>query len=152
MQKRTVYLSDDEVKYIDEYKSTKNLSSRNKALSLIIAEHESNSDITIKSMYEFMANKIADELKNQFKNIENKISKEVISDLKPQLNSLRFSSNSTNKDTKILLELINGIYYKEEYGGIPGIEVNPSKAYEMAKERVETIIAKEHYRKSNTID
>lgn len=152
MEKKTFYLNDDEIKYLDEYKTIKKASSRNEALRIVISEHKESSDITIKSMYEFMANKIADELKNQFKNIEDKISKEVISDLKPQLSSLKFSSNSTNKDIKILLELINGIYYKEEYGGIPGIEVNPSKAYEMAKERVETKIAKEHYRKSNTVD
>ena len=152
MEKKTFYLNDDEIKYLDEYKTIKKASSRNEALRIVISEHKESSDITIKSMYEFMANKIADELKNQFKNIEDKISKEVISDLKPQLNSLKFSSNSTNKDTKILLELINGIYYKKDYGGIPGIEINPSKAYEMAKERVETKIAKEHYRKSNTVD
>ena len=152
MQRISIYLSDKDIEYIDLYKTKNNLSSRNKSLSSIIEEHKVGADITIKNMYEFMAIKIADELKNDIKNIENKISKEVISDLKPQLNSLKFSSNSTNKDTKMLLELINGIYYKEDYGGIPGIEINPSKAYEMAKERVETKIAKEHYRKSNTID
>ncbi|MDU4843977.1 MAG: hypothetical protein E6342_17665 [Clostridium sp.] len=152
MQRISIYLSDKDIEYIDLYKTKNNLSSRNKSLSSIIEEHKVGADITIKNMYEFMAIKIADELKNDIKNIENKISKEVISDLKPQLNSLKFSSNSTNKDTQIALELINGIYYKEEYGGIPGIEINPSKAYEMAKERVETKIAKEHYRKSNTID
>lgn len=152
MQRISIYLSDKDIEYIDLYKTKNNLSSRNKSLSSIIEEHKVGADITIKNMYEFMAIKIADELKNDIKNIENKISKEVISDLKPQLNSLKFSSNSINKDTKMLLELINGIYYKEDYGGIPGIEINPSKAYEMAKERVETKIAKEHYRKSNTID
>lgn len=152
MQRISIYLSDEDIEYIDLYKTKNNLSSRNKSLSSIIAEHKVGADITIKNMYEFMAIKIADELKNDIRNIEEKISNEVISDLKPQLNSLKFSSNSTNKDTQITLELLNGIYYKENYGGIPGIEINPSKAYEMAKERVETKIAKEHYRKSNTID
>lgn len=152
MQRISIYLSDEDIEYIDLYKTKNNLSSRNKSLSSIIAEHKVGADITIKNMYEFMAIKIADELKNDIRNIEEKISNEVISDLKPQLNSLKFSSNSTNKDTQITLELLNGIYYKENYGGIPGIEINPSKAYEMAKERVETKIAKEHYRKSNTVD
>lgn len=151
-QKRTVYLSDEDIKYIDKFKDKKNLSSRNKALSLVISEHKTGSDITIKSMYEFMANRIADELKNDLKNIENKVSKEIINELQPKLNSLKFASNSIDKDIKILLELINGIYYKQDYGSIPGIELNPSRAYEMAKERVETQIAKEHYRKSNTVD
>ena len=152
MPKKHLYLSQDSIEIAEKIKEENNISSLSGSVDFIIKKFNEQSDITIKSMYEFMANKIADELKNEFKNIEDKISREVISNLKPQLNSLKFSSNSTNKDTKMLLELINGIYYKEEYGSIPGIEINPSKAYEMAKERVETKIAKEHYRKSNTID
>lgn len=76
---------------------------------------------------------------NKYKN-----SKEEIKDLKSIV-------DSTNKDTKMLLELINGIYYKEDYSGIPAIEVNPSDAYQMTKERVENKIAKEHYNKSREI-
>lgn len=152
MPKKHLYLSHDSIEIAEKIKEENNISSLSGSVDFIIKKFNEQSDITIKSMYEFMANKIADELKNEFKNIEDKISREVISNLKTQLNSLKFSSNSTNKDTKMLLELINGIYYKEDYGGIPGIEINPSKAYEMAKERVETKIAKEHYRKSNTVD
>lgn len=152
MQRISMYLDDKVIEYVDLYKTENNLSSRNKALSSILKEHKAGSDITIKSMYEFMASKIAYELKNELKNIEDKISNEVISNLKNQLNSLKFSSNSTNKDTKMLLELINGIYYKEEYGAIPASDIMPTTAYEMTKERVENKIAKEHYRKSNTID
>ncbi|WP_343349246.1 hypothetical protein [Terrisporobacter petrolearius] len=145
MPRKHLYLSSDSLKIAEKFQKDNNLPYLSNAINKIIENYDKQSDSAIKSMYEFIANKIADELKNQ-------ISKEVISDLKPQLNSLKFSSNSINKDTKMLLELINGIYYKEDYGGIPGIEINPSKAYEMAKERVETKIAKEHYRKSNTID
>lgn len=145
MPRKHLYLSSDSLKIAEKFQKDNNLPYLSNAINKIIENYDKQSDLAIKSMYEFIANKIADELKNQ-------ISREVISNLKPQLSSLKFSSNSINKDTKMLLELINGIYYKEDYGGIPGIEINPSKAYEMAKERVETKIAKEHYRKSNTID
>lgn len=145
MPRKHLYLSSDSLKIAEKFQKDNNLPYLSNAINKIIENYDKQSDSAIKSMYEFIANKIADELKNQ-------ISREVISNLKPQLSSLKFSSNSINKDTKMLLELINGIYYKEDYGGIPGIEINPSKAYEMAKERVETKIAKEHYRKSNTID
>lgn len=113
-----LYLDKRNLNILDKVKQENYLSSRSKAINYIIEQFN---------------NMVCN---NNYKNSE-----EEIKDLKSVI-------DSTNKDTKILLELINGIYYKEEYGGIPGIEVNPSKAYEMAKERVETKIAKEYYNKS----
>lgn len=113
-----LYLDKKNLDILDKVKQENYLSSRSKAINYII---------------------------NQFNDIISnydnyKTSKEEIKDLKSAI-------DLTNKDTQMLLELINGIYYKEDYGGIPAIEVNPSDAYEMAKERVETKIAKEHYNK-----
>ena len=113
-----LYLDKKNLNILDKVKQKNYLSSRSKAINYIIEQFNN-----------IVCN-------NNYKNSE-----EEIKDLKSVI-------DSTNKDTKILLELINGIYYKEEYGGIPGIEINPSKAYEMAKERVETQIAKEYYNKS----
>lgn len=113
-----LYLDKKNLNILDKVKQENYLSSRSKAINYIIEQFN---------------NMVCN---NNYKNSE-----EEIKDLKSLI-------NSTNKDTKILLELINGIYYKEEYGGIPGIEINPSKAYEMAKERIETQIAKEYYNKS----
>jgi len=105
--------------FLDKVKQENYLSSRSKAMNYIMDQFK----IMISDY-------------NKYKN-----SKEEIKDLKSIV-------DSTNKDTKMLLELINGIYYKEDYGGIPAIEVNPSDAYQMTKERVENKIAKEHYNKS----
>jgi len=113
-----LYLDKKNLNILDKVKQKNYLSSRSKAINYIIEQFNN-----------IVCN-------NNYKNSE-----EEINDFKSVI-------DSTNKDTKILLELINGIYYKEEYGGIPGIEINPSKAYEMAKERVETQIAKEYYNKS----
>jgi len=113
-----LYLDKKNLNILDKVKQENYLSSRSKAINYIIEQFNN-----------IVCN-------NNYKNSE-----EEIKDLKSVI-------DSTNKDTKMLLELINGIYYKEEYGGIPGIEINPSRAYEMAKERVETQIAKEYYNKS----
>lgn len=152
MPKKHLYLTDDSLSIAEKFQKDNNLPYLSNAINKIIENYDKQSDITIKNMYEFMANQIADILKNDLKSLNSIISNEIISSLKPQLNSLKFASNSSNKDIKIMLELLNGIYYKEDYGSIPSIEKIPSDAYNISKERVETIIAREHYRKSNTLD
>ena len=37
MEKKTFYLNDDEIKYLDEYKTIKKASSRNEALRIVIS-------------------------------------------------------------------------------------------------------------------
>lgn len=147
--RRSFYLSDDDLGYILDYQKKHKNSSRNDALSSILNEHKSNSQVPMQSMYEFLAKQIAQELKNQ---LQNEIADKVISTLKPQLKSLKGASSATNKDTQILLELINGIYFKEQYGMIPPIDGVPTEAYKLSKEQIETKIAKQHYKNSGTLD
>ncbi|SCJ44746.1 Uncharacterised protein [uncultured Clostridium sp.] len=148
-QRRSFYLNEDELKYILDYKIENDKSSRNEALSCIINEHKAKSEIPMQSIYEYMSKQIATELK---KELNDTILKSLIETLKPQLNSLKFATNDTNKDTKILLELINGIYHKEDYGAVPTIDTMPSLAYELAKKYIEGNIANKHRIKSNTLD
>lgn len=148
-ERKSFYLDANELKYILDYKKEHCKSSRNEALSCILKEHKSKSEMPIQPIYEYLSKEIATVLK---KELNDSLINKLVDLLKPQLNSLKFASNSSNKDIKIMLELLNGIYYKEDYGSIPSIEKIPSDAYKISKERVETIIAREHYRKSNTLD
>lgn len=148
-QRRSFYLNEDELKYILDYKIENDKSSRNEALSCIINEHKAKSEIPMQSIYEYMSKQIATELK---KELNDTILKSLIETLKPQLNSLKFATNDTNKDTKILLELINGIYHKEDYGAVPTIDTMPSLAYELAKKYIEGKVVTKHHRKHNTLD
>lgn len=109
---------------IDRVKKEKYFSSRSKAINFIIEQF----------------NKIT-----SVDSIDNR-------DLKKEIKKLKAAVSSNNKDTQIIVELLNGIYYKEDYGSIPSVEKIPSDAYKISKERVETKIAKEHYRNCNTID
>lgn len=150
MERIGFYLSEEDLKYLDEYKKELGEStSRNKALREIIKHHKTNSEIPMQTMYEFIAKKVAEELKSTLKDA---ITNKVTDTLKPQLNSLKFATNATNKDTQILLELINGIYYKENYGGIPMTDKHSTIAYEMSKKFIDDKIENKHYRNSNTVD
>lgn len=147
--KTTIYITDDERDYINEYKDTHNSKTMNEAVCKIINEHKAKSAIPMESIYEYMSKQIATELK---KELNDTILKSLIETLKPQLNSLKFATNDTNKDTKILLELINGIYHKEDYGAVPTIDTMPSLAYELAKKYIEGKVVTKHHRKHNTLD
>ena len=147
--KTTIYITNDERDYINEYKDTHNSKTMNEAVYKIINEHKAKSAIPMESIYEYMSKQIANELK---KELNDTILKSLIETLKPQLNSLKFATNDTNKDTKILLELINGIYHKEDYGAVPTIDTMPSLAYELAKKYIEGKVVTKHHRKHNTLD
>ena len=149
MERVGFFLSREDLDYINDYKKQIGVSSRNKALKSIIEYHKTKSEIPMQSIYEYMSKQIATELK---KELNDNILKSLIETLKPQLNSLKFATNDTNKDTKILLELINGIYHKEDYGAVPTIDTMPSLAYELAKKYIEGNIANKHRIKSNTLD
>ncbi|WP_270647617.1 hypothetical protein [Paeniclostridium hominis] len=149
MERVGFFLSREDLDYINDYKKQIGVSSRNKALKSIIEYHKTKSEIPMQSIYEYMSKQIATELK---KELNDTILKSLIETLKPQLNSLKFATNDTNKDTKILLELINGIYHKEDYGAVPTIDTMPSLAYELAKKYIEGNIANKHRIKSNTLD
>lgn len=136
MQRLGIYFSDEDIEYIDKIKKEYNCSSRNKAISLIIKEHKNKEANEIKNVPEYMAKIIAEELKGEFKNIR----------------SIKSATNSVNKDTQIILHLLNGIYYKEDYGVVPDLDFMPQKAYKFALEKVENKIKKEQYKKSDSLD
>lgn len=147
--KTTIYLTDDERKYIDNYKNTYKKGSMSEAICCIISEHKVKSELPMQAMYEFIAKQVSKELEATLKDA---ITNKLIDTLKPQLNSLKFATNATNKDTQIILELINGIYYKEDYGTIPTTDSLPSMSYKLSKQYVEDKIKKQHRMKSDSLD
>lgn len=84
----------------------------------------------------------------QYADLENADLKKINSDLK----KMKMAMNSVNKDTQVILHLLNGIYYKEDYGVIPDLNCLPQKAYKFAVEKVEDEIAKQKYKKNKSLD
>lgn len=147
--RRSFYLNNTDVGYILDYQKENNKSSRNEALHCILEEHKMKAEIPMQTMYEFIAKKVAEELEATLKD---SITDKLIDTLKPQLNSLKFATNSVSKDTQITLELLNGIYYKKDLGNIPTTDSLPSMAYKLSKEYVEEKIKKQHRIKSGSLD
>ncbi len=166
MKRISLYLDNDYIEYIDKIKKEKKCRSRNEALNIILDEHKNAHDVTVKNLYEFMAEKIADILKpqlNSLKHSSNKTNEEVqvITELmnglyvhnKPQLNSLKHSSNKTNEEVQVITELMNGLYVHNQLPSlIPDSKSKPHGALTNSKANVKERILKQAYIKNNRAD
>ena len=125
-------MTEKNVAYIEEVKEKNNLKYSSEALDLIIREHRQNSDITTEAMIKIIAKEVAEQIKFDMKEIKK-------------------SSNDTERNTQILLELINGFFVIYEYGVLATTEdiIVPAltRASDIVDKRKEAKIIKELYKK-----
>ena len=125
-------MTEKNVEYIEEVKEKNNLKYSSEALDLIIREHRQNSDITTEAMIKIIAKEVADQIKVDMKEIKN-------------------ASNDTDRNTQILLEMINGFFVISEYGRLATTEdiIAPAltRASDIVDKRKEAKIRKGLYKK-----
>ncbi|MDU3546417.1 MAG: hypothetical protein E7F83_03235 [Clostridium sp.] len=115
-------LSEKNIEYIEEVKEKNHLKYNSEALELIIREHRNNSDITT----EFMINLIGEKLSEK---------------LKAELLGIKKASNESDKNTQIIIELLNGLFVKSGYKLLATTGDIKCKAIDNATEFVEKRIA-----------
>ena len=101
--KKMFVISKKNLEYIEEVKEKNNLKYNSEALDLIIREHRQNSDITTEAMIKLIAKEVSEQIKLDFKGIKK-------------------ASNDTDRNTQILLEMINGFFVISEYGRLATTE------------------------------
>ena len=117
--KKMFVISKKNLEYIEEVKEKNNLKYNSEALDLIIREHRQNSDITTEAMIKIIAKEVSEQIKFDMKEIKS-------------------SSNNTDRNTQILLELINGFFVISEYGRLATTEDIIAPALPRAIELVDT--------------
>ena len=93
--KKDYMMSEKNIEYINEVKEKNNLKYNSEALDLIIREHRANSDITTDIMIKLIGEKIAEQLKYE-------------------LLGIKRACNSSDKNTQILIEVMNGFLIKSQ--------------------------------------
>jgi hypothetical protein len=130
--KKMFVISKKNLEYIEEVKEKNNLKYNSEALDLIIREHRQNSDITTEAMIKIIAKEVSEQIKFDIKGIKK-------------------SSNDTDRNTQILLELINGLFVISEYGRLATTEdiIAPAltNATDIVDKRIEAKIVKGFDRK-----
>ena len=126
------WVTEKNIEYIEEVKDKNNLKYNSEALDLIIREHRQISDITTEAMIKLIAKEVSEQIKLDFKGIKK-------------------ASNDTDRNTQILLEMINGFFEISEYGRLATTEdvIAPAltRASELVDKRKEAKIVKGFDRK-----
>ena len=125
-------LSEKNIEYIEEVKERNNLKYNSEALDLIIREHRQNSDITTEAMIRLIA-------------------KEVSEQIQSDMIGIKKSSRNSDRNTQVLIELLNGFCVVNNYGRLSTTEneLAPAvyKASKFVDDRIETEIKKAVYKR-----
>ena len=127
-QYKHFYIDKDFLEYLSEIKKRNNLSSMNQAINLVLKEHKEKSATTIELMIKIIANEVAKELKGELTKIIRGI-------------------NSSDKNTQIVIEMLNGLFIKKDIGYINTSDIVKSEGLELAEESVKKRISKSRVRK-----
>lgn len=127
-QYKHFYIDKDFLEYLSEIKKRNNLSSMNQAINLVLKEHKEKSATTIELMIKIIANEVAKELKGELTKIIRGI-------------------NSSDRNTQIVMEMLNGLFIKKDIGYINTSDIVKSEGLELAEESVKKRISKSRVRK-----
>lgn len=130
-KKKDFMFSEKNLEYIEEVKEKNDFKYSSEALDLIIREHRENEKMSIKMLREYLANEISEALKDEFK-------------------MLMKVNKFTDKNTQVIIEMLNGMFIKEEYGKIITTNEEVCKALTIAENTVEERINK-NYKKGNRL-
>lgn len=111
-------MSDGNISYIDEVKSNNNLKYASEALDLIIREHQKSSDMSTEAVIKIIGDRISE-------------------NLKIELLGIRRSSNATDKNSQIILEMLNGFFIKSGFKMLATTEREKAIALDDATKLIE---------------
>lgn len=112
----------------DIQRENANINSMSSAIDFIAMEHKIKSDTTIEQMIKIIANEVAKELKGEL----TKIIKGI---------------NSADRNTQIVMEMLNGLFIKNNVGYINTSDIVKAEGLELAEEAVRKRISKSRVRK-----
>lgn len=127
--KRNFSIEKNTFDYLNDIQSENaNINSMSSAIDFIAMEHKSKSDTTTEQMIKIIANEVAKELKGEL----TKIIKGI---------------NSADRNTQIVMEMLNGLFIKSNVGYINTSDIVKAEGLELAEESVRKRISKSRVRK-----
>lgn len=113
-KERKIYvMTEESLNYLSEYMEKTGLN-KSQAINAILLEHKNNSNLTTEYLINLIVEKITE-------------------NIKISLLPLRKAVNTSDKNSKIILELLNGKFIKDEVGLIFSTEEKKSPALEKAE-------------------
>ena len=121
-------ISNEANEYIKQVRSERKIRSESEALEHIVKEHKEKSDTTTEQMIKIIASEVAKALK---------------SDLVKVIKGI----NSADRNTQIVMEMLNGLFIKSNVGYINTSDIVKAEGLELAEESVRKRISKSRVRK-----
>lgn len=121
-------ISNEANEYIKQVRSERKIRSESEALEHIVKEHKEKSDTTTEQMIKIIASEVAKALK---------------SDLVKVIKGI----NSADRNTQIVMEMLNGLFIKSNVGYINTSDIVKAEGLELAEESVKKRISKSRVRK-----
>lgn len=122
-EKKTYVMTEKSLNYLSDFMDQTGLN-QSQALNRILMEHKNNSNLSTEYLIDHMSKKISE-------------------NIKVNLKLLLHGINSTDKNSQIILELLNGKFIKEEVGLIFSTNEKKSPAFEKAEKVInERIVSK----------
>ncbi|MBU5228146.1 hypothetical protein KQI36_16055 [Clostridium senegalense] len=130
-ERKHYMLSPKAINYIEETKNKNHLKYNSEAIELIIREHERNCEITTDYLIKIISDKVSEKIKSDIIGIKQGV-------------------NSNDKNSQVLIELVNAIFFKQKYGKIVTTSEDVSEGLKMAIDEVEKrIITKRNIKLDN---
>lgn len=132
MSKKRMKLSVDEdiYQYINAYMEEHQISFVGDAISRICIEHKKQKETKFSIAY------VTEIVSNQMKEVFEK-----------ELNRVRLASNSSDKNTQVILELLNGIFFLEGYNNIISTNDQEAEGLKTARQVVQDRISHSRQKK-----
>lgn len=133
------YLEEEWINYIEEYKDVRNIHYESNAVQIMLNEHKNWSNNIFDLRF------IVDELK---KELLLEISNAVAKNVAEELQRVRLGTNNTDRNTQILIELLQGLMFDQNIQVIATTdEFKPdflSQAEQVVHERIINLKEKKH--------
>lgn len=127
-QEKHYRLSNASIEHIENIKTKHSCRSNSEALELIIREHEKNLNIPMENMIEILGDRVAEKIK-------------------ASILVLKRVSNNSDRNIKVLLELMNGLFIAEDLPDIFPSKEKEHEAYITAKKEVDKRIESQRVKK-----
>ncbi|MGG0592619.1 hypothetical protein ABEY80_22645 [Priestia megaterium] len=146
MEKQRMKLAIDEEAqaYIHSYKEEKGLRYTGDAIAQICKEHEiaKSNEWSLKYISEVVSNHLHESLKNEFQNL-----REEIQTLKGEMTKTKLGANAADKNTQILIEYMNGLFFHHGFKGLMTTSMQEMDSTRVARETVEKRIANQRQKR-----
>ncbi|MEQ7807674.1 MULTISPECIES: hypothetical protein [Priestia] len=129
-QRMKLSLNEETKKYIQTYMEEKNIGFTGEAIAQICKEHKEakSNEWSLKYISEVVSNNLHQVLKEE-------------------LTKIRLGANSADKNTQILIEYMNGLFFHHGFDGLMTTDLQELDSTKVAKEAVEKRIANQRQKR-----